>query len=757
MTAQKKNSGREQEKRHKRRRALTGALLVLTLVLGSLWIVFRPPDREDDFSELIEAPPPVEELGYVYKAESLPSRGRLHATVIFARFKDEAGGAERPPDFASQLLATQKPGSLTHFYNTMSFGQLHVSGAVLPAFYTSERPARTYLASLPGEFGLYGQFALDILNAADAEIDFSAFDNDGPDGSPDSGDDDGLVDYIFIALPSVPQNFIRNRATGVVGLGFDTQYTTGDVGVSGQPIRISGERARGALFEYGTFAQTVGVMAHEFGHSLGLPDLYEFFYGSPQEDSAGIGRWGLMGWGAHGWRGEGPAPLCAWSRQQLGWIGRDNERLQNIADDQSDLLIADLHQEGIVARIPLRQRLITHGLYTEEYLLLEHRTRSGTYYNRHLPAEGLLIWHVRPRNENNSLEENKLVDLICADGLYQDAGYPQGQHADPFTGADNLDFWAHDESYRQAHEGNKGDATDPFDGLRITEWTATTNPSSNPRQFQPAACTGLALRRIHRQGAAMAVDIVQPRWAGTIAEEIHWLGEIVVDGDLTIAPEGRLVVHSSARVRVAAEDRLRQGRDPARCEIWVEGQLRLPFDALSRIFNPYSGKKMERIRPRAVVFEALTPGQSWYGIAGGETADIQMPEGSVELRNAEYGLIDQRAALAALETSRPTAVQSDRPARPEEFALLPNYPNPFNATTTIRYVLAEAASVRLLVYDALGQRVRTLVDGHRSQGVEEVVWDGRDEGGREVGSGVYPYRLEIVGQYTATRRMLLLR
>ena len=73
-------------------------------------------------------------------------------------------------------------------------------------------------------------------------------------------------------------------------------------------------------------SQTVGTMAHEYGHILGLPDLFDVSYLSlgdaagPEEDSAGIGNWGLMGWGASGWNGDdGPTALSAWSRVRLGW------------------------------------------------------------------------------------------------------------------------------------------------------------------------------------------------------------------------------------------------------------------------------------------------------------------------------------------------------------------------------------------------------------------------------------------------------
>ncbi len=94
------------------------------------------------------------------------------------------------------------------------------------------------------------------------------------------------------------------------------------------------------------------------------------------------------------------------------------------------------------------------------------------------------------------------------------------------------------------------------------------------------------------------------------------------------------------------------------------------------------------------------------------------------------------------------------PAR--ETALEPNRPNPFNPTTAIRYTLESAGPARILVFDAAGVRVRTLVDGHHSRGPHEVVFDGRDDAGRSLASGVYFYRLEA-GGVVQTRKMVLLK
>ncbi|GIV60327.1 MAG: hypothetical protein KatS3mg043_1416 [Rhodothermaceae bacterium] len=90
------------------------------------------------------------------------------------------------------------------------------------------------------------------------------------------------------------------------------------------------------------------------------------------------------------------------------------------------------------------------------------------------------------------------------------------------------------------------------------------------------------------------------------------------------------------------------------------------------------------------------------------------------------------------------------------FSLEPNHPNPFNPTTLIRYSLGGESPVSLEVFNVLGERVRTLVDRHQRGGSYEVIWDGRDESGRPVASGVYVYRLRA-GTFTASRTMVLLR
>ena len=93
---------------------------------------------------------------------------------------------------------------------------------------------------------------------------------------------------------------------------------------------------------------------------------------------------------------------------------------------------------------------------------------------------------------------------------------------------------------------------------------------------------------------------------------------------------------------------------------------------------------------------------------------------------------------------------------PTRHRLWQNAPNPFNPTTTITFDIAHPSPVRLRIYDVAGRLVRVLVDRDLGRAQHDVGWDGRDDGGRPVASGVYFYRI-IVGDFVETRKMVLLK
>ena len=253
---------------------------------------------------------------------------QLTALVIFAKFAGEAPEDTLAPAHADDLFDPDLFGSLSHFYHTMSCGQFEITGSVLPVRYTSAHEGAYYVVvDSAATTGNFGQFNREILQQADPDVDAGQFDNDGPDGIPNSGDDDRMADFVFVNLLSTPEGFFVGSATGIARLGFEEPYVTSDSSASGGLIQV----LVGATQRVGAFAYTVGVMAHELGHWLGLPDLYDRTLGdepNPEQHSAGIGKWGLMGQGSTGWNGnDGPVPLCAWSREQLRWIGQENADL----------------------------------------------------------------------------------------------------------------------------------------------------------------------------------------------------------------------------------------------------------------------------------------------------------------------------------------------------------------------------------------------------------------------------------------------
>jgi prepilin-type processing-associated H-X9-DG protein len=93
---------------------------------------------------------------------------------------------------------------------------------------------------------------------------------------------------------------------------------------------------------------------------------------------------------------------------------------------------------------------------------------------------------------------------------------------------------------------------------------------------------------------------------------------------------------------------------------------------------------------------------------------------------------------------------------PQTYQLFQNYPNPFNPETQIKYDLPVSGNVTLFIYNVLGQRVRVLADGFQEAGHKSVIWDGKDNQGREAASGIYFYKIKAEN-YQKTKKMVLLK
>jgi hypothetical protein len=137
--------------------------------------------------------------------------------------------------------------------------------------------------------------------------------------------------------------------------------------------------------------------------------------------------------------------------------------------------------------------------------------------------------------------------------------------------------------------------------------------------------------------------------------------------------------------------------------------------------------------------EFAVPASDWYGLV--VFANKSLESGTYTFRISDTGA---------------TGVDPE-PIVPDRFAVHQNTPNPFNPSTVIRYDVPEGGGhVSLVVYDVNGSLVRTLKDGIETQGEKMVTWDGRDNAGMRVSSGVYFYRFASPG-HTETRKMVLVR
>ena len=124
--------------------------------------------------------------------------------------------------------------------------------------------------------------------------------------------------------------------------------------------------------------------------------------------------------------------------------------------------------------------------------------------------------------------------------------------------------------------------------------------------------------------------------------------------------------------------------------------------------------------------------------------------------------VDLGGATVYSEPIQVNVLTDVREVVPVQFALLQNFPNPFNPTTSISYALPTSSTITLKVYNALGQEIVTLVDQTQSAGYHEAVWNGRNNGGANVSSGIYFYRLEAKSstgteEFVQLKKMTLLK
>jgi M6 family metalloprotease-like protein len=373
------------------------------------------------------------------------AKANFNTLAVLVSFSDLAGTVS--PQFFDTLIFNQtyhRGPSLRQFYNRASYGNLDIIAVDLPstlAWQTLPHNRYYYTAaggSYPPAYGM-GTYpnnsqglCEDLIAIIDPLVNFANYDNNG----------DTYVDGIVIihagreAAISLDTLDIWSHRWGITPQLRDGVYIMN--------YCIDSE------YRYVAGDQTVGTYAHEFGHILGLPDLYDY---TVPFDSYGLGYWSLMAYG--GWNGSlgapdtlsgcSPAFLDAWSRVQLGFVSPINVMCYT-----PWVPIHAVEDSAVV------YKLWTYGNYSgNEYFLVENR--HPLFTDTALAAWGLLIYHV---DDNQTSNNNQWWP-----------GQPAANHyMVALEQADN--------QYHLEHGTNGMDQTDPFWQNYNTNFGPNTSPNS---------------------------------------------------------------------------------------------------------------------------------------------------------------------------------------------------------------------------------------------------------------------------------------
>ncbi len=347
------------------------------------------------------------------RASRLPAR----VLVLLVDFADAAAGNAGSSQVEEDFFGG--PGSMRDYYARASHGRYDLGGTV-HGWLRAPRTLAFYADNQRGIGGTPPHSARTLVEesvrVAAGGLDFSRFDNDGPDGLPASGDDDGMVDALVVVHAGDAAE-TTGRASDLISHAWTTTQTV--------------STADGVfVWSYALVAvgSPLGVRGHEFGHLRGIAVLYSRRAAS-RDAPGGLGDWSLMGSGS--WLGDGnePADLDGPSKIELGFVDPIVPR----GNGQG------LELAAVVSAVaPQIYKVWTHGLPEREYFVLENRRPQPGELDARLPAGGMLVYHVDLRRANNDDPDKPRVRLLQADGREDLEGFHNaGDAGDPYPGTGN--------------------------------------------------------------------------------------------------------------------------------------------------------------------------------------------------------------------------------------------------------------------------------------------------------------------------------
>ena len=331
-------------------------------------------------------------------AARAPLRGDVRVIVVLVDFPD-APMTQSVEHFRELFFSEgQIPtGSVREYFTEVSDNLIKLTGEVVGPL----RLPRTLTTYAGGGSGVDNPvpnartMARDAAQLANPIVDFAPFDNDA----------NGFVDAFIVIHAGEGA-----EETGNANHIWSHKWVLPDGAFNADGTKI---------FGYLTVPEDcrIGVCAHELGHLVfGWPDLYD-----TDESSEGLGNWCLMAGGSWNGSGDIPAHPSAWCKVGQGWVSVVNHT------SNANLTIEDVKTSKSVLR------LWKNGAASEEHFLVEHRRRTG--YDRKLPGEGLLVYHIDDAIDGNDNEDHPQVKLMEADNQgHLHNALNRGDDGDPYPG-----------------------------------------------------------------------------------------------------------------------------------------------------------------------------------------------------------------------------------------------------------------------------------------------------------------------------------
>lgn len=424
-------------------------------------------------------------------SSTLPNTGTVDVPVVLVNYNDTATNHTNA-DFQALVFGDDPsvatgPGSVRDYFQEASYGQLDITGgdAGVVGWVTADHGHDYYGGS---EIDTQtAELAREAVRKADDDVDFSQYDNNG----------DGVVDGVIVVHQGAgqetsgdPADIWSHRWT-FESAGLEPYET--DDGVTVNSYSLQPETQNGHL-------TTVGVVAHETGHLLGMTDLYD-----TDGSSEGIGEWGLMGsgsWNGLDRAGDSPAHPVAFHKSQQDWVTPTEQPLSG------EMGVLDPYTGNASAFRWLENPNGVEIGGSGEYFLATNRRQTG--FDRALPGTGMLVTHVDESQTSNRDEDHKLVDVEAADG--------------------NQDLDA-------SNDVPDADAGDLFPGSTDAEaFNATTTPNS---LLYDGSESGLNVTDLYVDGATIAVN---PAPNASVAPSPAEFGDVRLTDDgtevVTVANDG---------------------------------------------------------------------------------------------------------------------------------------------------------------------------------------------------------------------------